>query len=182
MIALENWFGLVFWFLKKRARWHQSMRANEGTVANQGDEQTDPEEKDAFHLREIEVDVDAVKEGKPNIQDLLSVIKRAELEDALPQAMQLLELAVVTPLTSVHCERVFSRMKRVVSPSRSRMLQKRKEMLVFLQVEHKTLRWLSGQNHFKENVIARFNLDLIINAVLNDFLENDLLLIERVKV
>ena len=141
---------------KKRARRHQSMRANEGTVANQGDEQTDPEEKDAFHLREIEVDVDAVKEGKPNIQDLLSVIKRAELEDALPQAMQLLELAVVTPLTSVHCERVFSRMKRVVSPSRSRMLQKRKEMLVFLQVEHKTLRWLSGQNHFKENVIARF--------------------------
>ena len=49
---------------KKRARRHQSMRANEGTVANQGDGQTDPEENDAFHLREIVVDVDAVKENK----------------------------------------------------------------------------------------------------------------------
>ena len=73
--------------------------------------------------------------------------------------MKLLELAVATPLTSVHCERVFSRMKRVVStvsPSRSRMLQKRKEMLVFLQVEHKTLRWLAGRQYFKDNVVARF--------------------------
>ena len=33
--------------------------------------------------------------------------------------MILLELAVTTPLTSIHCERVFSRMKQVVSPAPS---------------------------------------------------------------
>ena len=58
-----------------------------------------------------EIDVDYVREGTASIQDLLLVIKKAELEEALPEAMALLELAATMPLTSVHCERVFSRMK-----------------------------------------------------------------------
>ena len=70
--------------------------------------------------------------------------------------MILLELAVTTPLTSVHCEPVFSRMKRVVSPARSRMVQMRKKNLVLLQVEHRLLRWLIGQPSFKDNVVRRF--------------------------
>eukprot|EP00795_Rhopilema_esculentum_P016293 gene16293-biopygen5543 len=79
----------------------------------------DVEESDEFELEpNLEIEIDSVKEGSPSIQDLLSVIKKATLEEALPQAMALLELAATTPLTSVHCERIFSRMKRVVAPSR----------------------------------------------------------------
>ena len=77
------------------------------------------------------------------MQDLLTVIHNAGLADALPQVMILLEIAAVNPLTSVHCEKVFSRMKRVISSPRSRMLQTRKEHLVLLQVEHSLLRWLA---------------------------------------
>ena len=50
----------------------------------------------------------------------------------------------------------FSGMKRVVSASRSRMLQARKEHLVMLQVEHGLLRWLSKQPNFYENIVKRF--------------------------
>ncbi len=115
------------------------------------------EDADEFEAADqSEVDLEAVITGKPSIQDSLNVIKWAELQDALPQAMKVLELAAVTPLTSVHCKRVFSGMKRVVSATRSRMLQKRKEMLLLLLVEQKILRGLSEQPHFKPNIIARF--------------------------
>ena len=99
------------------------------------------EVEDTFE-REAErtVDKENVKEGKPNVQDLLKVIKTAGLEEALPHAMVLLKLAATTLLTSVHCERVFSTMKKFVSPSRSTILQTRKEMSIFLQVEHAILR------------------------------------------
>ena len=115
------------------------------------------EKKDEFEIESKQgIDFDSVKEGYAGLQDLLSVIKDAELEEALPQVMTLLKLAAVTPLTSVHCERVFSRMKRVISDSRSRMKQSRKEQLLLLQVEHKILRHLNAMPNFKENVIARF--------------------------
>ena len=120
------------------------------------EERADPEELDTFEPQEEDIEVDLLKEGQPSLQDLLEVIKKAELEEALPEASTLVELAVTTPLTSVHCERVFSRMKRIVSPARSTMSQKRKEMLVFLQVEHKTLRWLAKQQSFKDSVVNRF--------------------------
>ncbi|XP_065068262.1 uncharacterized protein LOC135693660 [Rhopilema esculentum] len=88
----------------------------------------DVEEKNEFEIESKQgIDFDSVKEGYAGLQDLLSVIKDAELEEALPQVMTLLKLAAVTPLTSVHCERVFSRIKRVISDSRSRMKQSRKE-------------------------------------------------------
>ena len=125
------------------------MGASDSAESSEANEQFDVEENS-------NIEVDAVKEGTPTAQDLLTVIKKANLEDALPQVMSLLQLAVVTPLTSVHCERVFSRMKRVVSSGRSRMLQDRKENLVFLQVEHRLLRYLAGQFSFKDNVIKRF--------------------------
>ena len=48
-----------------------------------------------------------------SIQDLLTIIKKFERQEALPN-VHLLELAVVTPITSVHCERVFSRMKKIL--------------------------------------------------------------------
>ena len=105
----------------------------------------------------LDIEDELVKKGKPTLQDLLDVFRRTGLQEALPQAVTLMELATVTPLTSVHCERVFSRLKRVVSPTRSTMLQERKEMLVFLQVEHKILRWLAQQPDFHTNVIARFS-------------------------
>ena len=102
------------------------------------------EEQGQFEVEEGgNLEIEMLKEGMPTIQDLLFVIKSADLSEALPQVMKLLELAVTTPLTSVHCERVFSRMKRVVSAARSKMLQTRKENLVFLQVEHRLLRLLA---------------------------------------
>ena len=55
---------------------------------------------------------------------------------------------------NVHCEQVL-RMKRVVSPLTSNMTQKRKEMLVFLQAEHKLLRALSKKDNFKERIVNR---------------------------
>eukprot|EP00794_Sanderia_malayensis_P008314 gene8314-9200_t len=93
-------------------------------ISQAEDQEADVEQIDEFETEEnANIDPDAVTERKPSIQDLLSVIKAAGLEEALSQAVTLLELAAVTPLTSVHCERVFSRMKRVVSPARSRMVQ-----------------------------------------------------------
>ena len=95
------------------------------------------EENDEFEAGEFTgLDTEFVNEGALCIQDLLTVVQETGLADALPQAMLLLEIAAVTQLTSMHCERVFSRMKRVVSASRSQMLQARKEHLVMLQVEH----------------------------------------------
>lgn len=130
---------------------------NEGNSLEETDGEANVEENDEFEVEEnANVELASVKEGKASIQDLLSVIKNAGLEEALLWAVPLLELAVVTPLTSVHCERVFSRMKRVVSPARSNMSQTRKENLVLLQVEHNLLRWLSRKPMFKENVVARF--------------------------
>ena len=115
------------------------------------------EENDEFEAGDYTgLDIECVNEGALCIQDLLTVIQDTGLADALPQAMLLLEIAAVTPLTSVHCERVFSRMKRVVSASRSRMQQARKEHLVMLQVEHGLLRWLSKQPTFYENIVTRF--------------------------
>ena len=139
---------------KKRGR--NQMRTEPRHQLENQREEHDPELMDRFAVSEQTIFADAVQEGKPNVQDLLLVIRQAELEDALPQVVKLLELAVVTPLTSVHCERIFSKMKGIISPARSKMLQKRKEMLVFLQVEQKILKWLSGQKYFKDNVVARF--------------------------
>eukprot|EP00794_Sanderia_malayensis_P002228 gene2228-2538_t len=121
-----------------------------------GEEAAAVEERDEFEVEVENIDFDLVKEGSTSVQDLLQVIKQAELEEALPQALVLLELAATIPLTSVHCERVFSRMKRVVSASRSRMKQARKEMLVMLQVEHKLLRSIAAKPLFKLNVVSRF--------------------------
>ena len=113
------------------------------------------EEQDQFEVEEGgNLEIEMVKEGMPTIQDLLFVIKSVDLSEALPQVMKLLELAVTTP--NVHCERVFSRMKRVVSAARSKMLQTRKENLVFLQVEHRLLRLLADKPSFKDNVVSRF--------------------------
>ena len=98
-------------------------------------EEHDQELRDRFAVSEQTIFADAVQEGKPNVQDLFLAIRQAKLEDALPQVVKLLELAVVTQLTSLHCQRIFSKMKGIISPARSKMLQKRKEMLVFLQVE-----------------------------------------------
>ena len=115
------------------------------------------------------IEVDAVKEKTATVQDLLFAIKNADLADALPRAMNLIQLALVTPLTSVHCEGVFSRMKHLISTARSWMLQQRKEALVFLQAEHKLLRYLAEQPSFKENAIERFESH---NHHLDDFQKN----------
>ena len=99
------------------------------------------EDEDRFDVRDVViVDENCVNEGEASMQDLLTVIHNSGLADALPQVMVLLEIAAVHPLTSVYCERVFSRMKQVISLSRSRMLQTRKEDLVLLQIEHNLLR------------------------------------------
>ena len=144
---------------KKEKRLRMAARRNEELAAEEANEERATVEANDHFIIESEnlnIDEECIKEGKPSIQDLLTVVQKTNLEEAIPQAITLLQLAAVTPLTSVHCERVFSRMKRIVSPARSTMLQSRKEMLVFLQVEHKTLRWLSKQPNFKVSVIARF--------------------------
>ena len=131
----------------------------EGTTDDEVIEQEsrNVEEHDEFDAGEFtELDTEFVIEGALCIQDLLTVVQETGLADVLPQAMLLLEIAAVTPPTSVHCERVFSRMKRVVSASRSRMLQARKEHLVMLKVEHGLLRWLSKQPYFYGNFVKRF--------------------------
>ena len=86
---------------------------------------------DEFEMPDqFEWDLEAVTISKPSIQDLLDIIKQVGLGDTLPQAMMIIELAAVIPLTSVHCERAFSPMKRVVSASELRILQKPNEMLL----------------------------------------------------
>ena len=118
------------------------------------EERGDPEEFDTFKPQEKDIEIDLLKEGQPSLQDLLEVIKKAELEEALSEALTLIELAVTTPLTSVHCERVFSRMKRIVSPARSRMTQKR--CLYSCKLNIKTLRLLANKQSFKDSIVNRF--------------------------
>ena len=147
--------------MKQRRARHRSNKASHREESSSGDqvmeEVIDVEEIDEFEIRESTGLEGDIAHGETlSMQDLLTVIHSTDLADALPQAMVLLEVAAVTPLTSVHCERVFSRMKRVISESRSRMLQERKEHLVFLQVEHGTLRSLAKQPTFYQNVVSRF--------------------------
>ena len=145
---------------KKKAK--QGKRAQTqmevGVEAGEGGGDTDNvEEQDHFEVEEGgNLEIEMVKEGMPTLQDLLFVIKSADLSEALPQVVKLLELAVTTPLASVHCKRVFSHMKRVVSSARSRMLQTRKENLVFLQVEHQLLKLLAEQTSFTDSVVNSF--------------------------
>ena len=95
----------------------KKMNRRRRLARKQSGEQQDPdeeerpnvEEEDRFEFASNDIDVESIKEGKPTVQDLLAVIQKAGLQEALPQAMTLIELAAVTPLTSVHCERVFSR-------------------------------------------------------------------------
>ena len=70
-------------------------------------------------VQKSNIEIDAVQEKTAIVQDLLFVIKNANLADALPRAMNLILLTVIMPLTNVHCERVFSRMKHVISTARS---------------------------------------------------------------
>ena len=114
------------------------------------------EERDEFQPEQPTGEIETVPEGIATIQDLSTVITSAQLEDALPQAVHLLELAVVIPLTSVHCELVFSRMKRVISSSRVNILQTTKDHLVFLQVENELLRNLAKNPSFKDVIVDRF--------------------------
>ena len=52
------------------------------------------EEQDHFEVEEGgNLEIEMVKEGMPTIQDLLLVIKSADLSEALPQVVKLLELA-----------------------------------------------------------------------------------------
>ena len=133
----------------------------EEAIASSGDQVmedvADVEEIYKFEIRESTSFDEEILHGEAlSIQDLLTVIHSTDLADALPPAMVPLEVAAVTPLTSVHCKRVFSRMKRVIMASRSRMLQERKEHLVFLQVEHAILRSLTKEPTFYQNVVSRF--------------------------
>ena len=147
---------------QRRARQRRKDASHrEEAIASSGDQVmedvADVEEIDQFEIRENTGFEEEILHGEAlSIQDLLTVIHSTDLADALPHAMALLEVAAVTPLTSVHCERVFSRMKRVISASRSRMLQERKEHLVFLQVEHAILRSLTKEPTFYQNVVSRF--------------------------
>ena len=115
---------------KKRARRRKLCPNAVETDAESSRAETSIKDLDQFEVEDdADVEVDAVSEGTATVQDLLSVIKQAGLDEALPQALTLIELASTTPLTSVHCEWVFSKMKRVVSPARSTMNQIRKENL-----------------------------------------------------
>ena len=126
---------------------------------NEIQNETNFEERDEFETVAVNnIDPNSLRVGSAGIQDLLTIIKKAELQDALPHVVLLLELAVVIPLSSVHCERVFSRMKRVIASERSHMLQSRKNHLVFLQVEHRLLRSLAGKPKFYENIVSRFKM------------------------
>ncbi len=127
-------------------------------IASFGDQaMEDVEEIDEFEIRESTgLEEEILHREALSIQDLLPVIHSKDLADALPQAMVLLEVAAVTPITSVHSERLLSRMKRVILASQSRMLQERKEHLFFLQVEHAVLRSLTKKPTFYQNVVSRF--------------------------
>eukprot|EP00794_Sanderia_malayensis_P013225 gene13225-14582_t len=92
----------------KRAAKRRRMHGDEDVGRSQ-QEMVRVEDEDEFDPRDdANVDEDCVNEGEASMQDLLTVIHNAGLADALPQVMILLEIAVVNPLTSVHCERVFS--------------------------------------------------------------------------
>ena len=147
---------------QRRARQRRKDASHrEGAIASSGDQVMEDvanvEEIDQFQIRESTGLEEEILHGEAlSIQDLLTIIHSTDLADALLHAMVLLEVAAVTPLTSIHCERLFSRIKRVISASRSRMLQERKDHLVFLQVEHAILRSLTKEPTSYQNVVSRF--------------------------
>ena len=108
---------------RQKARQQEAAEIAAGTTTERVDGSADSEETDTCVGQSEEVEVGLVKEGKPSLQDLLYVIKKAELKDALPEAMKVIQLPVTTPLTSVHCKRAFSRMKCIVSNTRVSMRQ-----------------------------------------------------------
>ena len=68
------------------------------------------EEADQFEVSfGTEIELENLTTRSVGLQDLVNVIRLAELQDALPHVVLLLELAITVPLTSVHCEQVFSR-------------------------------------------------------------------------
>ena len=144
---------------RQRKRIHRYASPSEEGDGADSSQPSNVEEADEFEIDDglgNDIDVDYVREGAASIQDLPLVIRKAELEEVLPEAMALLELAPKKPLTGVYGERVFSRLKRVFSASRSRMKQNRTEQLVLLQVEENTLGWVTGQPSFKDKVVVRF--------------------------
>ncbi len=92
---------------RKERRNAKQRRLDEGNFGagdeEQQQEQVTVEDVDQFEMAdETFIEEETIKEGTASLQDLLTVISSAGLEDALPQAMVLLEIAAVTPLTSVH--------------------------------------------------------------------------------
>ena len=101
--------------------------------------------KEQYHLQEQ----DTVESERETCGDSQS---------GLPHVVLLLELAITVPVTSVHCEQVFSHMKRVALTTRSRMVQSRKNHLVLLQAEHSLLRYLASKPAFHNKVLMRFKI------------------------
>ena len=109
---------------RKRAQTQMEVGVEAGKGPYGGDT-NNAEEPDRFEVEEgSNCKIEMVKDGMPTIQDLL-IIKSADLSEALPQDVKLLERDVTTTLTSVHCERVLSRMKCMVFTARSRMFHTR---------------------------------------------------------
>lgn len=97
-----------------------------------------------------------IKEGVRSIQNLMTVIRKIGLVMHYPHAMTPMEIAAVALLTSVYCEWVFGRMQWVISSSRSRILQTRKQQLVFLQVVRSLQRSLCRHPGFYKNIVTVF--------------------------
>ncbi len=83
---------------------------------------------------------------------IFSLISKKLLEEALHLVMNLLLLPVVTPLTRVHFDQVFCRIKGLASPGRSNPTAKKKTTSFFLQMEIR-LRYLTAESLLKENVV-----------------------------
>ena len=79
-------------------------RQQEVTEIERVDRSTDPEDLETFNGQLEDIEVGQIKERKPSLQDLLQTIKQAQLQDALPVAVEIIELAVATILKSAHCE------------------------------------------------------------------------------
>ena len=78
---------------RKRVDEERSVVGNEGQE-NKEQQAIDAEDLDRFEIRRRTITEDeTIKEGVPSMQDLLTVIKKTGLADALPHVMTLAEIA-----------------------------------------------------------------------------------------
>ena len=89
----------------------------------------------------------------PNVSKFMSFLQDNDLITTFPEVSKLLEIVLVTPVSTAEAERCFSTLKRIKTFLRNSMVQDRLNALAFLSV-HKE--YVTEITQFKQKIIEMF--------------------------